>query len=192
MALSENSGTSKLGTYHWWLQAVPPICVLAPLFGTRSGAALVFLVGFFLIPVLVSLVSIVFKLLAFKQRKYFLLRPTLTILFFLLVLSIAHWSYSVALEDATNAALRVHQQCQSDGVCPAAPEGWSVDERRISRRDLGKLYKYSASYYYQPESFLIRVYQGPDLGDVIRGGVDAPFSVEPYVEDHARSTSETD
>ena len=172
----------QFGKRHWLLQAIPPSLILLTLFSTRSGTALVFIVGFFVIPVLVSLVSILFKLLDFRNRKFFLVRPVLTIVFFFMVIAIAQISYSTALEQATEAATILHEQCNTNGVCPAQPEGWIVNERRISRRDLGGLYKYTASYYYEPYSFSIRVYQGPDLGEVIRGGVGVPFRVDPYVE----------
>ena len=168
---------------HWFLQIAPPTTILLTLFSTQKGAALVFLVGIFVVPVLVSLISIVFKLVTFKKRKYFLLRPTLTVFFFVSAMAIAQWSYSVALGQATDAAEVLHQQCKSDLACPAEPKGWDVDGRRVSRRDLGTLYKYSASYYYDSDVFDIRVYQGPDLGHIITGGVDVPFSVEAYVED---------
>ena len=180
---SLNSASKRFGVRHWLFQIAPPTLILLTLFSTRNGAALVFLAGFFVIPVLVSLISIVLKLFAFRTRRYFLPRPALTVVFFTAVLAIAHWSYAAALGQATNAAERLHSQCQSDLACPAEPKGWEVDGRRISRRDLGTLYKYSASYHYNPDSFDIRLYQGPDLGHVLTGGVDVPFRVATYVED---------
>ena len=172
----------QYGLQHWLFQVIPPLTILIPMFNTRNGPGLVFLIGFFIIPVLISLISILFKLVAFKERKYFLVRPVLMIVLFLGALSVANWSYTVALEQAEEAAAQLHQQCQADGVCPTNPEGWEVDGKRISRRDLGGIYKYPASYYYDPYYFDIRVYQGPDIGDVITGGVDTPLRVERYVE----------
>ena len=105
------------------------------------------------------------------------------VVLFIAAMSVTQWSYSVALEQAENAAAQLQRQCQNDGVCPSNPAGWNVDGKRISRRDLGAFYKYPVSYYYQqPDYFNIRVYQGPDLGDVITGGVDTPVSVDRYVE----------
>lgn len=170
------------GLKHWLLQVVPPCLILVPMFSTRNGAGLVFLVGFFVIPVLISLISIVFKLFRFRKRKYDLLRPVLMVVLFFGALSATQWSYEVALEQAEDAAVLLQKQCQSEGTCPASPAGWTVDGRRISRKDLGGFYKYTASYYYDPYFFDIRVYQGPDLGDVITGGVDSPVTVDRYVE----------
>ncbi|MDJ0708772.1 MAG: hypothetical protein QNJ14_00210 [Woeseiaceae bacterium] len=178
----DSAANKQPGLQHWLFQIVPPLTILVPLLGTRNGAGLVFLIGFFVIPVLISMISILFKLLAFKKRKYFLVRPVLMIVLFVGALSITQWSYSSALVKAEEAAAVLHQQCQSDGVCPANPDGWDVDGRRISRRDLGSFYRYTASYYYQADYFEIRVYQGPDLGNVISGGVDTPLRVDRYVE----------
>ena len=122
---------------HWVFQVLPPLTILVPMLGTRNGPGLVFLIGFFVIPVLISLISILFKLIDLKNRKYFLVRPVLMIVLFFGALSLAQWSYSVALEQAEEAAELLHQQCQSDGVCPSNPEGWNVDDKTISRRDLG-------------------------------------------------------
>ena len=174
---------SKLySRWHWVFQLAPPTLILCTLFSTRNGSALVFLAGFFIIPVLISIVSIVLKLLAFSARKYFLLRPVLTIIFFGTVMGISAWSYEIALGQATEAAERLQQQCRSEVVCPTEPSGWNSDGRRISRRDLGTWYQYIASYVYDPNSFQIRVNRGPDIGHVITGGVDTPFSVERYLE----------
>ena len=179
---NRNPTARLIGLKHWLFQVIPPLSILVPMLSSRNGPGLVFLIGFFIIPVLISLISILFKLLAFRQRKYFLVRPVLMIALFVGALSATQWSYSVALEQAEAAAVLLHTQCQSDGVCPTNPEGWNVDGKRISRRDLGAFYKYTASYYYQPDYFDIRVYQGPDLGDIITGGVDTPLSVDRYVE----------
>ena len=179
---NEDSANQRPGRRHWLLQVLPPLTILVPMLSTRNGPGLVFLIGIFVIPVLVSLISIVFKLVTFRKRKYFLLRPVLMVLLFVGAMWITQWSYSVALEQAEDAAAQLQRQCQSDGVCPPSPDGWNVDGKRISRRDLGAFYKYSASYYYDANHFDIRVYQGPDLGDVITGGVDAPLRVERYVE----------
>ena len=178
-----DSSSKRFGLRHWFLQIAPPTSILLTLFSTQRGSALVFLAGIFIIPVLVSFISIVFKLIAFKRRKLFLLRPALTIFFFGVVIVIAQWSYAVALGQAADAAEFLHRQCKIDLACPTDPIGWDTDGRRISRRDLGEWHKYSASYIYNPEFFDIRVYQGPDVGDTITGGVDVPFSIDPYTED---------
>ena len=170
------------GLKHWLLQVIPPLTILVPMLSTRNGPGLVFLIGIFVIPFLISLVSIIFKLVTFRKRKYFLLRPALMVVLFVAAMSVTQWSYSVALKQAEDAAMQLQRQCQTDRVCPTNPAGWNVDGKRISRRDLGAFYKYPASYYYQQEYFDIRVYQGPDLGDVITGGVDVPVKVERYVE----------
>lgn len=177
-----SSTGKRLSARHWVFQIAPPTLLLLTLSSTQRGPALVYLAGIFIIAALVSFISIAFKLIAFKRRKQFLLRPILTIFFLGVALAIVNWSYGVALRQATDAAELLHQQCKSDLVCPTEPDGWSTDGQRISRRDLGAWYKYPASYSYNPESFDIRVYKGPDIGDMIAGGVDVPFSVSRYTE----------
>lgn len=172
----------RFGAGHWAFQILPPTLILGTLFMAGNGAALVFLVGFFLVPFFFSFLSIILKLLAFRSRKYYLPRPVLTVTFFFLVLAIAQWSYRVALDQATAAAQELHEQCNASGVCPENPAGWSIDGTRVSRNDFGFWHTYSASYSYNPESFDIRVYQGPDIGDVISGGVDLSFEVQRYTE----------
>ena len=178
----ENTPTRKINYKHWLLQTIPPLLMLGVLFATESGAALVFLTGFYIFPVLFSVISIIAKLIFFKKRRYYLVRPLLTIVIFFIILSIARWTYQLALEDAINEAKIIQEQCQKQLICPSNPSGWTVDGLRIRKSDLGFWLKYQASYYYNPESFNIRVYQGPDMGDHITGGVDEPFVITRYVD----------
>lgn len=154
--------------------------MLAILFATDKGTALVFLAGIFILPVLISLFSIIYKLIFLKKRKHYLFRPVLTIACFLLIISIAQWTYQIALEQAINAAKIIHQQCNEDKSCPEMPIGWDINGSTRNKNDLGVWLTYSASYSYNPEKFDIRVYQGPDLGNHISGGVNLPFKVIRY------------
>ena len=171
------------GAKYWLHQVIPPLLMLGILFSTDSGTALVFMAGIFIIPTLISTLSIIVKLFNFKKRKYFLVRPLLTIVFFILILVISQWSYKIALEQATSAAQVIHGECNSKSYCPENPSGWDVNDSRITKRDLGFWLKYSALYYYNEKDFKIRVYQGPDLGETITGGVNMPFKVERYREE---------
>jgi hypothetical protein len=177
--LTSNKNNSP-GIKHWLFQIIPPTLMLCILFATASGSSLVFLAGIFILPVLISIISIFAKLFNFKKRKYYLVRPILTIAFFFLILAIANWTYSFALEQAIAEARIIQQQCNKNSICPENPDGWQVNDSRTRKNDLGFWLKYSASYYYKPESFNIRVYQGPDLGEIITGGVNLPFKVERY------------
>lgn len=168
------------GIKHWLFQIVPPLSMLGILLATEHGSALVFLAGIFIIPVLVSIISIIAKLIFFKKRKYYLIRPCLTIVIFILILTIAQWTYNIALEQAISSAEIIHKQCNENRQCPEHPDGWNVEDSRISRNNFGVWLKYSASYYYNEHDFNIRVYHGPDLGDHIIGGLDTQFRVEPY------------
>ena len=101
---------------------------------------------------------------------------------FFLILGIAIWTYNIALEQAVSEAEIIHQQCNENSVCPENPAGWEVDGKKIRKKVKGLWLAYSVSYYYKKESFNIRVYQGPDIGEVITGGVNLPFKVERYSE----------
>jgi hypothetical protein len=92
----------------------------------------------------------------------------------------AEWTYNIALEQAISAAKIINSQCNKNLVCPKHPEGWAVDGSRISKSDFGFWLKYPASYYYNEYGFNIRVYQGPDLGDHIIGGIDASIEIVSY------------
>ena len=179
---SSDNNNEALGIKHWLFQVIPPLSMVGVLFATNKGSALIYLAGILVIPVLISFFSVIIKLIFFKKKKYFLIRPCLTIAIFILLFAIFQWSYDIALEDAISSAKVIHQQCNDDLVCPERPEGWEVDDSRIRRNDLGTWLKYSASYYYKATTFVIRVYQGPDLGENITGGVDVPFEVSRYKE----------
>ena len=77
--MEQKTDLDKPDIKHWLWQIIPPMVILAVLFGTTSGTSLVFLVGLFIFPVLISVISLIIKLFRFNKRKYFLLRPFLTI-----------------------------------------------------------------------------------------------------------------
>ena len=170
------------GWKHWLFQVVPPLLMLCLFLATSSGTSLVFMAGFLILPVLISLISIIAKLIFFKKRKYHLVRPALTVAVFILIFVIAHWTYAMALEHTVREAREIHRQCNRNQVCPASPAGWQGKDSWVRRNDLGFWLKYTASYYRDGNRFSIRLYQGPDLGDVINGGVDFPFAVARYEE----------
>ena len=179
---SRDSNNKKHGVKHWLYQVIPPLLMLCVLFATDSGAAMVFLAGIFMLPTLISVISIITKLFQIKKKKYYLVRPLLTISLFTLILGIAQWTYRIALEQASSAAKAIHDECNLKSYCPENPPGWDIDGSRIIKRDLGFWLKYSASYHYNNKNFEIRVYHGPDLGETITGGVNIPFKVERYRE----------
>lgn len=170
------------GIRHWLFQIVPPLLMLLVFATTTSGSSLVFIAGFLVFPVLFSLISVIARLIFFSRKKYYLIRPLLTIAIFALILVTANRAYEIALDQAVDEARLIHQQCNKSSRCPENPAGWIREGSRILKNDLGWWLKYTASYYYKNNSFNIRVYKGPDLGDVIAGGVDIPFEVEPYRE----------
>ena len=179
---SVEDNDKTLGAKHWLYQTIPPLLMLGILFSTDKGTALVYLAGLFIIPTLFSFISILIKLSNLSRKKYYLVRPILTIVIFFLILVISQWTYNIALEQATRAAQTIHDECNLKAYCPDNPIGWEVEDARITKRDLGFWLKYSASYYYKKEYFNIRVYQGPDIGETITGGVNLPFKVERYRE----------
>jgi hypothetical protein len=180
----ETAATDKInqppGIRHWLFQIVPPLLMFGVLLTTRNGTSLVFVASFLLLPVLVSLISIIAKLIFFNRKKYHLVRPVLTIAVFILILCIAHWTYQIALDRTVDEVSSIHQQCNEELACPESPVGWQKDGSGVSRKDFGLWFKYIALYRYNKGSFSIRVYQGPDIGDTITGGVDLPFKVAPY------------
>ena len=134
---STDNNNETLGRKHWFFQVIPPLSMLGVLLATDKGPALVFLVGIFIIPVFVSLISTIVKLIFFSKRKYYLIRPCLTIATFILILTIAQWTYNIALEQAISAAKIIHDQCNENLVCPEHPEGWVKDGSRIRKNDFG-------------------------------------------------------
>jgi hypothetical protein len=167
---------------HWLLQILPPVLAFLILLMTANGPSLVFLVGFLVLPVLFSLISIIARLICFHRKKRFLVRPLLTIAVFMAIFAIGNWTYQHALEQTIDAARLIHQQCNRDATCPQDPAGWQRDGSILRRDDTGSWLSYIALYHYDSASFSIRVHQGPDLGDVISGGVNLPFTVARYIE----------
>lgn len=174
---SSERNTRVFGAKHWLLQVIPPTLMLCVLFSTTRGTSLVFIAGFLALPVLVSLVSIVFKLIAFRRRKYFLVRPLLTVAIFVLIFFIADRTYQSALGQAIEEAREIHRQCNETGKCPEHPPGWQGNGSRVGRIDLGIWFKYVALYTANNGSFEVRLYRGPDTGDIISGGAGVPFAV---------------
>jgi len=154
--------------------------MLGILFATDSGPALMFLAGFYFFPAIFSFISVIAKLANFKRRKWFLLRPTLVILVLVALIFIAQWSYQAALKNAIAEAKIIESECKKTSLCPTQPEGWHVNGKRLSKHVTGGWLKYPVFYHYNITNFSIRIYQGPDLGANISGGIDTPFSVEPY------------
>ena len=167
---------------HWLLQTLPPLLMFGIFFMTRSGSALVFLIGFLLLPVLISLISIVAKLVRYRQRRRYLLRPILTVAVFISIFAIAESTYQAGRTQAIAAGRVIQQQCQLQGACPDTPAGWQKIDSRVRKNDLGNWLHYIAMYQQDGRRFSIRLYRGPDIGDVISGGVDQPFTVEPYLD----------
>ena len=151
--------------------------MLGVLFSTDKGTALVFITGLFVLPVLISVISLVIKLVFIKKRKYYLPRPLLTILMFIGIIGIANWTYEIALEQAVSAAEEINRQCNEKSACPENPAGWKVRDYRISRDDFGYWFTYQASYSSKATSFEIYLYRGPDVGDSISGGVGQTIKV---------------
>ena len=171
----------KPGIKHWLWQIIPPVLMLAVLLATDNGAALVFLLGIFVIPALISILSVIAKLIFFHKRKYFLPRPLLTLAVFMLVFISAQWSYSVARDQARVAAGMIHDQCNMEILCPIHPHGWEIDGSRVSRR-FGIWFTYPATYMYRQRSFVIHLQQGFDLGDNITGGDELELEVKRNVD----------
>lgn len=165
------------GMRHWLLQVVPPLLMLGIFFATSNGTSLVFLAGLLVIPVLVSIISIIAKLIFFKKRKYHLARPLLTLAVFGLILYLANLTYESALDQAVAAGRQIHEQCIRDSACPENPAGWVADGGRVGRYDFGSWLQYIASYHADDQSFRILLYRGPDSGNRISGGVGLPLKV---------------
>lgn len=170
------------GAKHWLLQIIPPSLMLGVLFSTTRGTSLVFIAGFLALPVLISLISIIVKLTSFRRRKYFLVRPLLTIAVFILIFVIADRTYHSALEQAVDEAREIHRHCNETGLCPEHPAGWQRNGSRLSKSDFGVWFTYVASYSSREDLFELRLYRGPDTGDVISGGSGVPFTLAPRAE----------
>lgn len=145
------------GLKHWLFQTAPPVLMLTVFLTTSSGPSLVFLTGLLILPVLISLISIIAKLIFFEKRKYYLARPALTIAVFILIFVIAHWTHQMALEQTIEEGKKIQQLCNHDRACPDNPVGWQADFSGIRKNDLGFWLKYSASYYRDSDSFSIRL-----------------------------------
>ena len=181
--MEQTNTEEALGIKHWLFQIIPPLSILSFLFLVEKGAAMIYLVGLLIFPVIISVISIIAKLIRFKRRKYYLIRPLLTIIFFLLMISITNWTYKIALEETISAAKIIQEKCNNSSTCPENPPDWIVDGSRIFRNDLGFWFKYTAIYSYKPQSFDIHLSRGRDMGDDISGGVNLPLKVTHYIED---------
>jgi uncharacterized membrane protein len=175
--------STDYGTKHWLFQIIPPLLMLCVLFATAEATFLVFLVGILALPFLISVISIIVKLIKFSKRKYYLLRPSLTITIFILLVIFANWTYKIALDQTIDEGKMIHRQCNENSVCPDNPVGWQREGSITRKNNLGFWLKYPASYYKDKKGgFVISLYRGPDLGHDIRGGVDLPFTVDQHLD----------
>jgi hypothetical protein len=123
---SADKAHEKPAMKHWLFQVIPPLLMLG-----------VFVL--LLLPVLVSFVSIIVRLISFKRKKYFLVRPVLTISMFILVVVIANWTYQVALDQTVSEAEAVHRLCNENSSCPEKPVGWRINDSWVSRNAPGSV-----------------------------------------------------
>lgn len=168
------------GVKHWLFQLLPPLIVLGCILSTREGPNLIFLTGVLFLPALVSAISIIGKLILFNKRKYFLFRPLLTIFALFGLITLAHHSYQSALAQTKIAAEQIQQTCQAQQQCPEHPSGWRDEGSTTRKYEFGTWIKYPAVYYTKTDVFEIRLYQGPDLGHIIEGGITTSIVVSPY------------
>jgi hypothetical protein len=70
---STEKENETLGLKHWLLQVIPPSLMLCVIFTTTSGTSLVFIAGFLVLPVVVSLISIIAKLIFSEKESTILL-----------------------------------------------------------------------------------------------------------------------
>jgi len=161
---------------HWLLQTLPPLSLL--LLITDSGPSYTYIVGLTTIFAFISIISIIVKLFNFKTRKKYLVRPVLTFLVFVALISIANISYNTALKLAINEAENINIQCNKTGICPTALQGWRKPHKgNVLETKVGKLIKYPLMYNYEVNDFHIDVIKGADLGHLISGGIDKKLTI---------------
>lgn len=167
---SESEVDFKPGLKHWLFQILPPLLMLVPMFITKDGTGFVFLAGIFIFPALISILSILFKLFSFRRKKYYFLRPILTVLFMLLLIVVSLWSQSLARKQAVSVSESMLIKCNAMSKCPQSPDGWEIDGYS-ARTKLGGWYKYHASYTTGEHGFEMSIYYGPDYGELITGNI---------------------
>ena len=162
---------------HWLWQILPPMLILVVLVLTASGTNLLFAAVIFILPMLISIISLVVKLVRYKTHKHRLLRPALTILFFAILILAARSSYQTALNETVEAAKLIHGVCNQQMSCPIIPNGWQRNETSVTKK-VGWIYNYLATYHVTEDGFYIYLYWGPDTGNYIRGGVGKELTSE--------------
>ena len=168
---------------HWLFQVVPPLLMLCVLFIGNDATSLVFLIGILALPFLLSVVSLLIRLIRIKKGRYYLLRPMLTISIFLLLLYFTRWTYQIALEQIVADGKMIHRQCNEMSVCPDSPAGWRKQGSMLRKHARVLWLGYPAVYYRKKEAdFVIHLYQGSDLGHDISGGVGLALSVERHLD----------
>ncbi len=155
------------------------------LFVSESGSTVAFLLGFLLLPVMISIISILIKLFRFKKKKAFLLRPVLTIIMFFFLLSMVHMTFAIAVEQASQEARLIARSCNQLLFCPETPNSWQQDGSMIRKKYTGSWLSYHASYHSRPDRFAIHLYLITDTGKVVIGGINQPIEVIPYKENQA-------
>ena len=153
---------------HWVLQVLPPLILLYPL--TGNGTALWYGFGLGMLVLVISVVSILYKLIRIKKYRYFLLRPALAIIMVIILYFFANQSYESARNEATGLANEIQAECQKTQRCPVQGN----DDNSTGRTNLmlGKWQKYHALYYLNEDytEFKLTLLMMGDIGAEYTGG----------------------
>lgn len=108
-----------------------------------------------------------------------LIRPSLTIVIGMLVLTLALSSYSRAKKEACHLALKIHATCVKDMQCPESLDGTGVEVGKLSGKPVvGGWVKYPFQYRLTKQGFIGYVYQSLDMGGNIVGNYTGELSWE--------------
>ena len=165
---------SKPDIKHWLAQSLPPLVLLTAFFYGDGNllwywASIGSLVG------IICLISILYSLIKFSEKKYFLLRPALCLFFIIILYSSAIQTYDTAFEEAQTYAEDLQNQCIINERCPRIqPEG----DTGYVNMEFGKLFSYPARFTFKSieidgkenEIFILYIYIMNDTGAEFIGG----------------------
>ena len=163
----------------WAWQIAPPLLLLWPA-STTHGPSAYYLRGFLTLLALISVCRALYLLFHPEKPYLKLIRPSLTLLIAGLALIYIHGSLKPVRAFMNETATRIQAECNQQGQCPKALQGWSVRKDRYSSQIMnGSWIKWPVLYHTDGKNFELRLYKLLDDAEYISGGVSTPLQLLP-------------
>lgn len=161
------------------VHVLPPFLLLFLVYRPSSGAIIVVAIGISSIVIFISAISLLAKIVRYlylrSKEKEFpkikFLRPLLSIVISVWLVSFAQQFKQPAEEYLWQQASAIQKSCDENKVCPTALEGWENKQGLVRKTHLIKNVKFFVFYFVTDKTFEVHLSYGFDSGYFLKGGV---------------------